>query len=63
MYVGGENPLSTLARACMCVGASCRVIALEMDPQNCEEVVEWVRKILDPQCSVDERAACHQVSG
>ena len=29
---------------------------------NYAEVVGWVRKILDPQCSAEERAICHQVS-
>ena len=28
----------------------------------CEQVVEWVTKILDPQCSADDRAAYHQVN-
>ena len=28
----------------------------------CKESVEWVRKIMDPQCSAEERALCHRVS-
>ena len=33
-----------------------------MEQWDCREVVEWVRKILDPNSSAEEREVCHLVS-
>ena len=62
--IQGETPVQLRSK----VGIQARVdvVGRRYSPKRMEgsyaEVVGWVRKILDPQCSAEERAVCHQVS-